>query len=609
MRSNAKKFSLLLVVVLMLTTILAACGGGTNTPNTGTNGNTEGTNGNTGNTPATTDANAGGAANAPASESRFVFDATKLGNILYEAEDPSMAPAAAVSRTDTLIIGTEPPSGQFFPPYSTTTYDNRIMNLIFGEGGKTTDGVYEHSWTDLENSYISDDGLTMHYKLKEGITYSDGTPVTMKDYEFGFKLMFDPSYNGDSDYSRFKLVGGQDYTDGKTPDIAGIKVLNDLEVEVQVEVKNARSFDIFAPDVLYNSAYYGADYSFGNTDGVKALLDKPIGAGPYVLKDWQPGQQATLEANPNYFLGAPKIKNVIFKVVNQEVAVAAMTAGDIDIYDFSVDQDKIDEITALGYIDFFVYPTNGYGYIGMNNSLPKFADEKVRQALAYGLDRQKIVELYYGDFARVLNIPESDQSWAYTDEGIEAYEFDQARALELFAEAGWVPNAAGKLEKDGEVFSIDFAATNPNELLDALIPVLKENYEALGIELVVEQLDFNTIIEKQNKGDFEMFFMAWGTGVDPDNDIYVTGGGQNKLGYSNPVVDDAYMNGLQELDIEKRKEIYKTAYQEINRTLPAIFVYQRSDGWAVSSRVKGFVASPFREFTTDLYKYEIITPE
>lgn len=131
------------------------------------------------------------------------------------------------------------------------------------------------------------------------------------------------------------------------------------------------------------------------------------------------------------------------------------------------------------------------------------------------------------------------------------------------------------------------------------------NYKELGIDIVAETLDFNAILDKTDKGDFDMYFMAWGLTPDPDSTVYLSNGAQNRIKYSNTTYDDLMKQGKRELDLEKRKEIYAKAYQELNKDIADILMYQRRDGWAINGRVNGLDITPYKKFVVDLYKAEL----
>jgi ABC-type dipeptide transport system, periplasmic component len=121
---------------------------------------------------------------------------------------------------------------------------------------------------------------------------------------------------------------------------------------------------------------------------------------------------------------------------------------DIEMMDVSIE--NVEQLKAAGFVDLHRFPTNGYGYLGMNNALPKFSDKRVRQALAYALNRKDVVEAIYGPFGNVLNVPQSRVAWSYSEEGINEYGYDMEKAAALLDEAGWTMGDDGFRYKDGE---------------------------------------------------------------------------------------------------------------------------------------------------------------
>lgn len=585
-----KRMSLLLAIMLLAITVLAACGGGGTAEQPPSQGDqTEQT------PPAEGD---GEETTEPPAESGDESQG------YFEAEDPSLNPATALNRKDTLVVGMTAPKGVFNPFYWQTAYDKYVVDAIFDSFFAVQgDGTYQNRLA--ESVEVSEDKLKYTFKLKPGVTYSDGTPVTVKDYAFAMKVYHDSSYDGQSDLLSVHIKGGKEYNEGKATDISGIKVIDDNTIEIEVTEANAMTKDNLGTVAFAPEAYYGKGYKQGNLEYMKDLHAKPIGSGQYVLKSYSPGQEVVLEANANYFLGAPKIKNVIYKTTTEETRLAMFQSGEIDMDMVTVNEDNVEELKGMGFLDVNIFPTNGYGYVAMNHNDPKFQDVKVRQALMYGLNRAEVVEIIYGPYANVLNIPQSSVSWAYTDEGIEPYEFDMEKAKQLLDEAGWVAGADGTREKDGKKFEIHFSATADNPVIDALIPVMTQNYQELGIKLTAETLDFNAIMDKKDKGEFEMFFAAWGLTPDPDSTVYITDGQQNDIGFSNPDYDAAMKKGLNAFDLEERKAAYAEAYQVLNQNVPDLLIYQRRDMWGINSRINGMDITPYKDFTIDLYKAEI----
>ncbi|WP_438348369.1 ABC transporter substrate-binding protein [Paenibacillus sp. FA6] len=584
-----KKLSSMMLILLVMITILSACSGN-NTAEPAKE------------TPPATTETVEPVKPAEPVEPVVTDDGKNDG--VFPASDMSLNPAPAANRADTLIIGMTAPNGTFSPFFWSTVYDKYVVETVFDSFLEVQgDGTYKESLA--ESIDVSDDGLKYIFKLKKDIKYSDGTPVTVKDFLFALKVLHDPTYDGESDILSLKIAGGQNFYDGKAKDISGVKVIDDNTIEINVTEKTAITKDSLGDIPLLPEAYYGKGYAFGKLDSIKELNDKPIGSGKYIVKSYAAGQEVVFVANPDYFAGAPKVKNLIFKVTTDDTKLAMLQAGEIDMDAVTVNEDNVEELQSYGFIDVTITPTNGYGYIAFNHKVAKFADVKVRQALTIGLNRAEIVEGVYGKFADVINVPESKVGWAYTEEGVETYDFDIEKAKSLLDEAGWVVGTDGIREKDGKKFKIEFSATADNPVVESLLPIMTKNYKELGIDISPETLDFNAIMAKKDAGTFEMYFAAWGLTPDPDNTVYTSDGAQNDIGYSNAKVDELMKKGKAELDQEKRKEIYKEMYQEINKDLPYIFMYQRRDMWAVNGRITGFDLTPYKHFTFSLNKVEI----
>lgn len=519
-----------------------------------------------------------------------------------KASDPSKNPVS--ERKDTLVIGIDAPEEVFNPLYAESAYDSYVTETIF-EGLLTVDENGMPIEALAEKYSVSDDGLTYSFTLREGLKFSDGSPLTTEDVAFTYTIGADATYDGPTDFvNATKIKGAKAYKEGTASKIEGIKVIDEKNIEFTLEEANADAIYDFGAGIL-SKAYYGKDYKQGNLDYIKGFHKTPLGAGQYKLVKTVAGQEVDLVANENYYLGKPNIPNLIYKVTSEETRMQMLQTGEIDMDMVTVNQDNVQALKDAQFIDLHIFPTNGYGYIAFNFKNPKFQDQKVRQALAYGLNRKEVVDaVYAGGFADVINVPQSKLSWAYY-KGDNAYEYNKDKAIELLEEAGWKVGADGIREKDGVKLEIKFTASSPNPVNDALIPVAQANYKEIGVKFEAEQMEFNGVLEKVDNGSVEMYFMAWGLTPAADaTGVFGTEGAQNKIAYSNAKVDELLAKGLKETDIEKRKEIYKELYQVINEDLPYIFLYQRKDMWAVNSRVKGFEdqITPYKKFTQSLYK-------
>ena len=163
------------------------------------------------------------------------------------------------------------------------------------------------------------------------------------------------------------------------------------------------------------------------------------------------------------------------------------------------------------------------------------------------------------------------------------------------------------------LFRIKFLKTKNNGVNNAIFRHAKENYEDIGIKFLTEEVDFkilrkilNDKKEGKTKKNYDMFFMAWALNSEPDcTTIFSKEGVQNRTGYSNEKVDELVKQGIEELNENKRIKIYHELYRTLNDDVPYIYMYGRRDGMAVSSKVKNFNVSPYRNFTYDIQEIYI----
>lgn len=564
-----------------------------------------------GNTTASSTASSGGTSEPASStaSSETASSAAEATTQVFKATDPSKVPAAAKARKDTLVIGTADLAGKFQQIYAETVDDYHVSYAISGatlqnndDKGNLTDGT--------ASMKVSDDGLTYTFTLKyPDDKYSDGSPVKAEDYVNYFKVICDKSYDGPiNPLFNYNVTGAQDYYDGKADTISGIKAVDDKTLEVKLDKPNSSAQYALGGAYPISTALYGKTIKHGDLKAFKAInMVGYVGNGSYTLAEYKQGQSATLKANPNYYAGAPKIPNIIIKVVAADQEMQAVITGSVDVEEEPVcNDDNIELGKQAGFISQQVDPTLGYGFIGVNNANPLFKDVKVRQALLYAIDRKSVVEAVYGKYGHVQNINQTAESWLYTEEGINTYDYDISKAADLLKQAGWTKDSSGKLTKDGQQFKFIFTAMKDNAVTDAMIPVMQDAYKQLGIDMQAEYVDWPTLSQKATDKKYDMYFMAWGLSTDPDDSyIYSTGGSQNNLNYSNKELDEAYKTALASTDKESRKTAYQKVYQIINQTLPCFIIYQRSDLIAYSSRLKTFQASPYVPTYQQYHLYEL----
>lgn len=561
-----KKKALACLLAAVMALSLAACGGGSDDKKTSEKTETQDTNA-----------------------------SLEAKNQLIEAEDPSALPETAAKRKDTLIAGVADFAGVFNPVYWEANEDMQVVSAtnaslsVNDDKGEIVDGTASMS--------VSEDGKVYTYKLTKE-KYNDGSDVKAEDYVNWYKVVADPSYDGYQDISKVNVVGYDDYKNGSATEISGIKVVDESTIEITLEAANTSAPYVLGSAVPISTAKYGDLIKKGDLSKFKSLnMVDYVSNGAYVLKEYKEKTSATLEANPNFYLGEPKTKNLIFKVVATNAELQAVETGDVDIHDQVVcDDDHIEEAMSAGFINLKIQPTLGYGYVATNQKNEIFQDVKVRQALLHAIDRKSLNQAVYGQYAITLNIPQAPISWLYDDEGMETYDYDLEKAAELLKEAGWEKDG-DKLMKDGKQMKIVFSAMSGNVVTDTMIPLMIDAYGQLGIDFQAEYVDWPTLQSKSQNGTFDMLFMAWGLTADPDlTGTFASaeaGGTQNRTGYANPELDKMLAEALASTSQDEQKEKYKEIYKLINEELPLYPIYERCDLICYNTRVQNIEQSSY----------------
>ncbi len=518
-------------------------------------------------------------------------------------------PARASARTDSIVVGTTDMNGIWSTLYANSMFDNYACELMFDSFiSSTPDGK---PVSQACNYSVSLSGKTYTFTLKDNVKFWDGKAATADDLAFVFYILADPSFDGVADLSPCNIVGYDAYKNDKTgavKTISGIKVINKKSISITLSKP-------FAPALWYlnlpvmKKSYYGAGFKKGNTGSVKKLLAKPMGTGQYKFVSYDPTKGLQMSANKSYFLGAPKISKVQFVVVPQGKELDSVISGDVDVENATCSAENVNKAKESGYITPVNFPTNGYGVIHWNTNDPLLSDEKVRQALAYGLDRETVVNKVYGQYGKVNNVPVPMGSWGYTTAGITDYKFSTIKARQLLDQAGWKidPNT-NKLMKNGKQFVINFTVTPGNSVTDVMLPVMKDNYAKLGIDVNIESADFATMLKALEEGKIQACFMGAAlTTPDPDQytSFYSTST-QNYFKYKNSTLDKLLNQELTQTNVKERTATFGEINKLLNKELPVFPVYQRNDLWIINSRITNVPKlGAYRDLFLDFYKYTI----
>lgn len=527
-----------------------------------------------------------------------------LKNVKIEkiaATDKTKVPDKAKNRKDTLVVGISKPGGVFLPYFQQNGWDGNVTSVIFAslvstdKQGKPIPELAE-KWD------VSSDQLTYTFHLRKDLKFSDGSPLTADDVAFTLTLLHDKAYEGEVDISQYAVKGGKEYKEGKATSIEGIQVVNPQTIKITTEKVNSQAIFVLGGTVL-SKAYYGKDYKQNTSlDYLKDLYGNPLAAGPYKFEKYIPGQEVRFVANENYYAGKAKIQNFIYKITSGDTKLQLFQTGEVDHTGLGTGDEVLEQAKALEFANIQIETAPSFSYIYMNNNKPYLKDKKVRQALIYGLDRKKYVDTALKGYGTVANVPIHPTSWAYTEEGVNKYEYDKEKAKKLLDEAGWKVGSDGIREKDGQKLKLSYFGPSSAKDSDLLIPIAKENYKEIGVEFNPEFMDFNTMLSKVNKGDYDLASVSTPITSDPSETAgeYLSTANETSLGYKNAKVDELIQKGIETVDIEKRKPIYKELYKELSDDPPVILLNYRRTITGYNGNIKGIDPEKYNSISANL---------
>ena len=395
-------------------------------------------------------------------------------------------------------------------------------------------------------------------------------------------------------------AGLEDGIDVET--ITGINKVDDLTCTVLVNGINVSGDRQLALQPLTPEHYYGEGFVKGNLSGVKAKNDTPMGSGPYKWVGYD-NNVVSVTKFDDYFLGAPKIENIKYQVVEEEQKVNAIISGDIDITDPSASLEIMEELEA-NEIEYSLIGYPGYGYIAI--SAKRVPDLKVREGLMHLMTREQAIATYYGELAQVIERPMTPTLAEYPQDAKEYWGYDKEKALECFKEAGY-EQVGGKLVKDGKQLTVEVvireASSHPST---PILTQMKSDMEELGAELIISDVDFSILTNRVNNDDVDMWVMAWGNSTDCDlsqifGSEFTKAGGSNRTWVEDSEVDALLKEVMQTLDLEERKALVAEELDKIMSWATYMPVYQRKNLWIYNSETVNTDTIP--ENTSTYYNY------
>jgi peptide/nickel transport system substrate-binding protein len=482
---------------------------------------------------------------------------------------------------DALVTGSTAEPTILIPMLAGDSASHDVSGLIFrGLVKYHTDlsviGDLAESWD------ISKDGLVITFHLRKGVKWADGVEFGSEDVMFGYKTIID---------DRTPTAYSEDFR----------------------QVKKAEAPDRYTFRVTYEKPFAPALASWGNlvvlpkhllqgSDITKSAFGRhPVGLGPYKLNRWTSGQEVVLDSYADYFEGRPYIDRYIYKIIPDPATMfLVLQTGEIDMMGLTPVQYAKQTDTEFFRKNFqkFRYPAFSYTYMAFNLKHPFFKDKRVRQAIAYGIDNDEIVDVVLFGLGSRATGPYVPNTWPYNP-NVKRYDYAPEKARQLLKEAGWEDtDGDGIVDKDGRPFKFTILTNMANTTRMNTATIIQWRLAKIGIKVTIRALEWSTFINQFiDKRRFEAAVLGWSIGLDSDQyDIWHSSKTKEKefnfVSYHNPEVDELLERGRRTFDIRERKKAYFRLQEILADELPYLFLYVPDATPIVHARFKGIAVSP-----------------
>ena len=491
------------------------------------------------------------------------------------AEPETIDPAAHTGRPDSNVIL------QLFE--GLTSFDPRTLEPIPGAAKK---------WN------LSTDGRIYTFHLREDAKWSDGKPVTAKDFRYSFVRLLKPETAARYAYQGYCIKNGEKYNKGKTDDESslGLEVIDDYTLKITLESPTP-----YFPSLLYHTSMYPVRQDIVEKYGSNwTRPENIVGNGPFTLKDWTIQKQMVMAPNPHYW-DAENVRpeKLIFYPIESTMTAYKMYQADQIMYTRPLPLSVIRNLIDKKDPELTIVPTFTSYFYKINTTLPALKNQKIRKALSLAIDREKITE-------RILKAGQIP-AWTLVPPGIEKYQppipqfnkTDISLAKKLLAE--------GLAEEGLKEFPETRLLYNTLEAHKKLALAVTDMWrEHLGLNILPYNQEWKVYLKSEHNMDFQIIRHAWvGDYLDPNTflDMFLTGGGNNNTGWSNAEYDGLIRDASREQDAEKRYLLLKKAEAILIEEQPIIPIYFYVYDFVKKPYLKGFYGNALELHN---YKYAYI---
>lgn len=445
-------------------------------------------------------------------------------------------------------------------------------------------GLLAEDWT------ISPDGLTIRFKLRRDVSFSDGVPFTARDVAFSFEFMMTEAIAAPRSRAYYSKI-------------ASVTALDDHTVEFVFSEPYFNALSLAGGiDVLAEHFYRPYLDNPRNFNESRGLL---LGTGPYRLPNpetWTPDQgRVELERNPRYWGPVDgSFDRIVWRVIeNDSARLTTFRNQDIDVYGARPReyQDLLNDAGLMARSQNFEYmsPTAGYSYIAWNQSRggkpTRFADPRVRLAMTHLTDVGRLIDEVFLGFAEPAVSPFSERSPQH-DPALVPLPFDLERARALLLEAGFADrNGDGVLEgEDGVPFEFELTFFQGNEDTRRMVLFLRDLYARAGVVMKPRPTEWSVMVENLQRKDFDAITLAWTSGVEVDifqmfHSSQTIDGGDNFINHRNPELDRLIDSARAEVDEDRRMALWRQAEAVMVADQPYTFLLRRKSLVFIDDRI------------------------
>ncbi|MCG3208869.1 MAG: HTH-type transcriptional regulator SgrR [Anaerolineae bacterium] len=445
-------------------------------------------------------------------------------------------------------------------PHTVSSYSSyQILNNVLETLTAYDDNLNLIPWL-AESWSRSDDGLTWTFKLRQGVKFHNGREMTAADVKWSFDRLLDPA-TGAGNAANVGPAGTQ------------INVIDDYTVEIV----HPEPVGILPQTLAFNKASAIIAKESVNDEGI---IVQAIGTGPFKIADIEGTTKIRLEKNPDYWQkGLPYLDAVeIAPIPDDTVRETALRSGEVD-WVLAIAPQNYDSLNADPNVVVSTVPQLSYDYIGLNLTREPLSDQRVRQAIAYALDREQLAEAGYFGLAVPVQGPTGPGSPWYFD--YAPYDRDVEKAKALLADAGY---------PDG--FQMELLPTVQYGETVRAAQVLQQQLAEIGIETTINAPEWSQWLELEGNFKYDAYICNWNGLIDADQYYYLQHKSDqvfNFTGYNNPEFDQLVTEGRSISDFDQRYQIYEQLNKILVDDAPYVYMYNKFEIRAYAPYVKGFV--------------------